>query len=78
MIFIAQLIYFAKVCSNVSDLNNQNKYLTDKLLKQGYWFLKLSKGIIYCKHSECIIKCIVVLKTPMQQGICQLKNTQTL
>ena len=35
-VFIAQLIRFARVSSQFTDLNNRNRFLTAKLLKQGY------------------------------------------
>ena len=35
-VYITQLIRFARVCSNVDDINNRNLFLTAKLLKQGY------------------------------------------
>ena len=35
-IYIYQLIRFARASSHVSDLNSLNKFLTVKLLKQGY------------------------------------------
>ena len=35
-VYISQLIHFARVPSHVTDFNNRNKFLTDKLLKQGY------------------------------------------
>ena len=35
-VYISQLICFARVCSNVDDLNNRHLFLTAKLLKQGY------------------------------------------
>ena len=38
---ISQLIRFARVCSNVDDFNNRNKFLTSKLLKQGHQYHKL-------------------------------------
>ena len=31
-------IHFARVCSDACDLNNRNKFLTAKLLKQGYQY----------------------------------------
>ena len=31
-----QHIRFTRACSNVSDFNNRNKFLTAKLLKKGY------------------------------------------
>ena len=35
-VYISQLIRFARVCSDVGDFNNRNKYLTCKLVKYGY------------------------------------------
>ena len=34
-VYISQLIRFARVCSNVSDTNKRNLFLTAELLKQG-------------------------------------------
>ena len=35
-VYISQLIRFAKVCSNVDDVNNRKLFMTAKLLKQSY------------------------------------------
>ena len=35
-VYIAQLIRFARVSSQFTDLNNRNRFLNAKLLKQGY------------------------------------------
>ena len=43
-VYISQLIRFARVCSNVDDLNNRNLFLTAKLLKQGYRYHKIRKA----------------------------------
>ena len=40
-VYFSQLIYFARVCSNVDDFNKRNLFLTAKLLKQGYRYHKL-------------------------------------
>ena len=42
-VYISQLISFARASSHVTDFNNRNKFLTAKLLKQGYWYHKLRK-----------------------------------
>ena len=34
-VYISHLIPFSRVCSNVDDFNNRNKFLTSKLFKQG-------------------------------------------
>ena len=70
-VFISQLIRFARVCSNVDDVNNRNLFLTVKLLKQGYRYHKIRKAFskFYHKHSELIVKYNIGLKTLLQQGI---------
>ena len=69
--YISQLIRFARVCSNVDDLNNKNLFLTAKLLKQGYRYHKIRKAFskFYHGHSELIVKYSIGLKTLLQQGI---------
>ena len=39
-VYISQLIRFARVCNHVDDFNTRNKFLTAKLLKQGYRYHK--------------------------------------
>ena len=65
------LLRSARVCSNVSEFNNRNQYLTAKLLKQSYQYHKLRKAFFksYQRHSEWIVKYNVGLKTLLQQGI---------
>ena len=72
MVYISQLIRFARASSHVTDFNNRNKFLTVKLLKQGYRYHKLRKAFsrFYCRHVELIEKYHVSLKKLMQQGIC--------
>ena len=43
-VFISQLIRFARTSFHVADLNTRNKLLTQKLLKQIYWYHKLHKA----------------------------------
>ena len=42
-VYISQLIHFDRASSRVADFNTHNKLLTQKLLKQGYPYHKLSK-----------------------------------
>ena len=42
--YISQLIRFARASPHVTDFNNRNKFLTAKLLKQGYRYHKLRKA----------------------------------
>ena len=71
-IYISQLIRFARASSHVTDFNNRSKFLTAKLLKQGYRYHKLRKAFskFYRRHFELIEKYHVSLKNLMQQGIC--------
>ena len=72
-VYIFQLIRFARASSHVTDFNNRNKFLTAKLLKQGYRYHKLHKAFskFYRMHFELIEKYHVSLKKKlMQQGIC--------
>ena len=66
------MIRFARTSSYVTEFNNRNKFLTAKLLKQGYRFHKLCKAFskFYRMHFELIEKYHVSLKRLVQQGIC--------
>ena len=44
-VYISQLIRFARAHSYVTDFNTRNKLLTQKILKQGYWYYKLRKTL---------------------------------
>ena len=57
-VYISHLIRFERVCSNVGDFNNRNRFLTSKLLKQGYLYHKLRKAFskFYHRHLELIVK----------------------
>ena len=70
-VIISQLIRFARVCSQVDDFNNRNKFLTSKLLKQGYGYHKFRKAFsqFYYRRSEFIVKYNICLKTLLQLGI---------
>ena len=43
-VYISQLVRYARICSCVSDFNNKNRFITEKLLKQGYRYHKLVKS----------------------------------
>ena len=70
-VYILQLIQFATMCTNVDDVNNRNLFLTAKLLKQGYRYIKIRKTFskFYHRHSELMVKYNIGLKTLLQQGI---------
>ena len=70
-IYISKFILFARASSHVTDFNNRNKFLTSKLLKQGYRYHKLRKAFskFYRRHFELVEKNYVSLKKLMQQAI---------
>ena len=70
-VYISQLIRFARASSHVDDFNNRNRFLTAKLLKQGYLYHKLRKAFskFYRRHFELIEEYHDSLKKLMQQGI---------
>ena len=70
-VYISQLIRFAKVCDHVADFDARNKYLTAKLLQQGYRYHKLRKTFskFYRRHYELISKFNIGLKTLLREGL---------
>ena len=71
-VYISQLIRFARASSHGTDFNSRNKFLTAKLLKQGYRYHKLRKAFskLYRRHFELIVNNSQSEKKLMQQGIC--------
>ena len=70
-VYISQLIRFSRASSHVTDFNTCNKWLTQKLLKQGYRYHKFRKTLskFYCQKYDLISKIHVGLKFLLQQGL---------
>ena len=70
-VYISQLIRFARASSYVTDFDTRNKLLTQKLLKQGYWYHKLLKTFskFYRRYYDLIHKFQVGLKSLWCQGL---------
>ena len=70
-VYISQLIRLARASSYVADFNTCNKFLTQKLLKQGYQYPKLSKTFskFYRRYYNFISKFQVRLKSLLRQGL---------
>ena len=70
-VYISQLIRFARASSHVTDFNTRSKFLTAKLLKQGYRYHKLSKTFskFYRRHFELIEKYHVSLKKNLRNKV---------
>ena len=69
--FVSQLIRFARASSYVTDFNTRNKLLTQKLLKQAYWYHKLHKTFskFFRRYYDSISKFRVGLKSLLRQGL---------
>ena len=70
-VYISQPIPFARASSYVTDCNARNKMLTQKLLKQGYWYHKLCKTFSKCyrRYFDLISKFQVGLKSFLRKGL---------
>ena len=70
-VYISQLIRFARVSSYVADFNTLNNFLTQKLLKQGFWYHKLRKTFskFYRRYYDLISKFQVEFKSLLRQGL---------
>ena len=70
-VYISQLFRFPRASSHVADFNNRNKLLTQKLLKQGYRYHKLSKTFskFYRRYYDLISKFQVRLKSLLRQEL---------
>ena len=70
-VYISQLIRFARASSHVADFNTCYKLLTQKLLKQGYWYHKLRKTFskIYRRYYNLISKFQIGPKSLLHQGL---------
>ena len=65
-VYISQLIRFSILCSNVSNFNNRNQFLTAKLLRQCYRFHKI-QILPDTLRVDCKIQ--YWFKTVLQQGV---------
>ena len=70
-VYISQLIRFPRASSYVADFNTRNKLLTQKRLKQGYRYHKLSKTFskFYRRYYDLISKLKVGLKSLLRQEL---------
>ena len=75
MVYISQLIRFARVSSHVDDLKTRNRVLTAKLLRQGYRYHNIRKPVskLYRRHFHIVSKNNVGLKTLFLQGLSEPK-----
>ncbi len=70
-IYISQLVRFARICSNISDFNERNLYLTNKLLHQGYRYHRILKTFskFYYKYKSLLLKFKATCRFLIVKGI---------
>ena len=70
-VYISQLVRFARVCNNVSDFNERNLFITEKLLHQGFRYHKLVKTFtkFYYRYRDLISKFKTTCKRLIVSGI---------
>ena len=70
-IYISQLVRYARVCSDVSDFNERNRFITEKLLQQGYRYHKLLKTFtkFFHRYKEIIQKFGCSRRSLIKNGI---------
>ena len=70
-VYISQFIRFARASSHVAEFNTCNKWLTWKLLKQGYRYHKLRKTFskFNRRYYDLISKFQIRLKSVLRQGL---------
>ena len=70
-VYISQLICFARASSHVVGFNTRNKLLTQKPLKQGFWYHLLRKTCsrFYRQNYDLISKFQIELKSLLHQGL---------
>ena len=70
-VYICQFIRFARVSSNVDDLNTRNKVLTAKLFRQGYRYHNFNKAFseFYRRHFDIVSIYDFRLRTLLLQGL---------
>ena len=71
VVYISQLLRFARASSYITYFNTRNKSITQKLLKQGYGYHKLRKAFskFYRRYYDLISKFQVGLKYLLRQGL---------
>ena len=67
-VYISQLIRFARASSYVADFNTRNKWLTQKLLKEGHRYHNTFSKF-YRRYYDLISKFQVGLKSLLHQGL---------
>ena len=74
-VYISQLVRYARVCSDVSDFNERNLCITEKLLSQGFRYHKLIKTFakFFRRYKDLVLKFGCTCNNLIRIGISQPK-----
>ena len=71
-VYISQLIRISRICDKFDSFVKRHRLLTDRLIKQGFWYSKLCSSFIKFarRHNAEICKYRVSIRTHVVEGIC--------
>ena len=71
-VYISQLIRISRICDKFDSFVKRHRLLTDRLIKQGFWYSKLCSSFIKFarRHIAEICKYRVSIRTHVVEGIC--------
>ena len=71
-VYISQLIRISRICDTFQSFVLRHRLLTERLIKQGFWYSKLCKFFkkIVGRHNALFSKYGVSVRTHVHEGIC--------
>ena len=71
-VYVSQLIRISRICDNYVSFVKRHRLLTERLIKQGFWYNKLSVSFkqFSRRHSMLFNKYAVSVKRHIREGIC--------
>ena len=71
-VYVSQLIRISRICDNYVSFVKRHRLLTEILIKQGFWYNKLSISFkkFSRRHSMLFNKYAVSVKRHIREGIC--------
>ena len=70
--YISQLIRINRICENVDAFVKRHRLLTERLIRQGFWYSKLCNSFktFAKKYNTELSKYNVSIRTDVSQGLC--------
>ena len=71
-VYVSQLIRISRICDNYVSFVKRHLLLTERLIKQGFWYNKLSVSFkkFSRRHSMLFNKYAISVKRHIREGIC--------